>query len=191
MQTAGLACAAVLGALLVVAAVSDIRTRRIPNALVAAGMLTGVAVQWLTPDGSGLFAFWWGGLGPASALFGLLAGLALFMPLHLLRVVGAGDVKLLAMVGTWLGPQALLGATLATLVAGGLMALSIMAAKRSARTVLGNVRLMLTTAMLGLQAGTPQAFDRTLASGIRMPYAVAIALGTLTQVAWLLAHASP
>ena len=191
MPTPIILCSALLAAWLLLASWTDLRQRRIPNALVLTGMLCGMALQSLTTPGQGLFAFWWGGLGWAQGLFGLLAGLALFMPLHLLRTVGAGDVKLFAMVGVWLGPQLLLGTTLLTLLAGGLMALAIMFARRSTRSVLANVRSMLITAMVGAHAGKLTAFDSSLTASVRMPYAMAIAAGTLIHVGWLLAHAAP
>lgn len=183
--------ATALGTWLLLAAVSDVRSRRIPNWVVAGGMVSGLALQALAPSGTGLFNFWWGGLGFGSALLGLLAGLGLFLPLHLLRILGAGDVKLLAMVGVWLGPQLLLGATLLTLLAGGAMALVMMLASGTARSALRNVRLLLTTFVVGAHAGRLATMDATLTSGVRLPYAVAIAAGTLAQVGWLIVHAGP
>jgi prepilin peptidase CpaA len=180
-----------LAAWLVLAMASDVRTRRIPNWVVAGGMVTGLLVHALAPQGNGLFEFWWGGLGAGSALLGLAAGLGLLLPLHLLRVLGAGDVKLFAMVGTWLGAQLLLGTLLLTLLAGGGMSLAIMLARRSSRRVLGNVRLMLTTAMVGMQSGRLGAFDPAMAGSVRLPYAVAIGTGTLAHVGWLLLRAAP
>jgi prepilin peptidase CpaA len=191
MPTSGILSASVLSAWLLMAAVSDVRTRRIPNGVVAGGMLCGLVLQAIAPSGSGLFNFWWGGLGLGSALLGMLTGLALFLPLHLLRILGAGDVKLLAMVGVWLGPQSLLGTTLLTLLAGGVLAIVMMLASGSARSVLGNVRLLLTTFMVGAQAGKLAAMDATMTGGVRLPYAVAIAAGTLAQVVWMLAHGGP
>jgi prepilin peptidase CpaA len=191
MPSANFLCAATLAAWLLGAVWFDVRERRIPNKIVAGGMLCGLVLQTLAPLGSGLFEFSWGGLGPWQALLGLAAGLALFMPLHLLRAVGAGDVKLLAMVGTWLGPQLLLGATLLTLLAGGLLAVVVMLASRSSRQVLGNVRTMLTTTLIGVQLGKLAPLDAPAPSAIRLPYALAIAAGALAQVGWLLAHAGP
>jgi prepilin peptidase CpaA len=184
-------CAAALAAFLVIAVWFDVRERRIPNTLVANSILWGLAVQALAPSGDGLFAFWWGGLGASQALLGLAAGLALFMPLHLLRAVGAGDVKLLAMVGVWLGPKLLLGAALLTLLAGGLMAVVVMLASRASRQVLTNVRAMLMTALLGVQAGRLAPLDAPVSSSMRLPYALAIAVGTLAQVGWALAQSRP
>ena len=147
-----------LGAWLLMAAVSDLRSRRIPNRVVAGGML---------------------------------CGFALFLPLHLLRVIGAGDVKLLAMVGVWLGPQLLLGTTVLTLMAGGVMSIVMMLASGTARRVLGNVRTLLTSFVVGAHAGHVTTLQSRTTSGVRMPYALAIAAGTAAQVAWVLTHAHP
>src|SRR5580692_4136504 len=83
-----------LGMLTLVAAVFDIRYRRIPNWLVLSGMVAGLA--W------GLYSSGWSGLGHAAAGLGL--GFAMYFPLYLLRARGAGDVKLLAAVGAISGP---------------------------------------------------------------------------------------
>lgn len=191
MQTAALLCAFVLGTWLLIAAASDVRSRRVPNWAVAGGMLCGLALHAFAPPGQGLFHFWWGGLGIVSATLGLLAGLALFLPLHAMRVMGAGDVKLLAMVGAWVGPQLVVVTTLLALLAGGLMAVVVMLATGSGRRVMNSVRLLLTTSLLGVHTGRLTPMDATLASGVRLPYAVAIAAGTLAQVVWLLSHAAP
>jgi prepilin peptidase CpaA len=181
-----IACLLTLAAWLAGAVWFDLRERRIPNSWVAAGLVCGVALQALAPAGAGLFDRGWGGLGLLQALLGAAAGLALFMPLYVLRALGAGDVKLLAMVGAWLGPQLLLGATLLTLLFGGALSLVVMLASRSSREVLGNVRVMLTTTLLSAQVGRFATLDAPSASRVRLPYAVAIALGTLGQLGWQL-----
>lgn len=191
MPTPTLLCTLILAACLLLACWTDLRQRRIPNLLVLCGMLGGLAINGLAPLGGGLFSFWWGGLGWAQAAFGLLAGLGLFMPLYLMRAVGAGDVKLLAMVGAWLGPQALLGAALMTLLAGGAMALVVMFGSRSTRQVLLNVQMMLTSVVVGASAGKVRPLDAPLPGSVRLPYALAITVGSLAQVGWLLGHAGP
>lgn len=191
MPSPDILCAIALAAWLAVAVWFDVRERRIPNMLVANGIVWGLAVQAFVPQGNGLFEFWWGGLGAGQALLGLAAGLGLFMPLYLMRAIGAGDVKLLAMVGVWLGPALLLRATLLTLLAGGVMALVVMLASRSSRQVLGNVRAMLTTALVGAQIGKLAPLDVPATTSVRLPYALAIAVGTLAEVGWVLAHSGP
>lgn len=181
-----LLCALTLAALMLAAVATDIRARRIPNLLTGAGIVVGLLLQALLPRGNGLFDFSWGSLGLLPALAGLGVGFALFLPLHLLRVLGAGDVKLLAMAGVWLGPKLVLGAALLALVAGGALALATMFASGTTRRVLLNVRVMLTTAVVGAHAGRLSAFDSAMTTGVRMPYAIAIAAGTLAQVGWQL-----
>jgi len=191
MDMPELLTAAGLCAWLLAAVVTDIRWRRIPNWLVGSGMLCGLALQAAAPAGMGLFHFWWGGLGIGTALLGLLAGLALFLPLYLLRILGAGDVKLLAMVGVWVGPRLVIGTALLALLAGGLLAVAMMLGTRTSRRVLGNVRVLLTTALVGAQAGKPVPMDVAMTTGVRIPYAVAIAAGAIAQIAWLLMLAGP
>jgi len=191
MQLESLLCLLALSSLLGWTTVSDLRSRRIPNVAIVIGAAMGLALHALLPRGDGLFSFWGGGLGVVQSLLGLAAGLMLFMPLYLLRVLGAGDVKLLGMVGAWLGPQLLLGATLLSLVAGGLLAVGMMICTRSSRQVLTNVRLMLTTTMVGVMAGKLMPAELAFTSGRRMPYALAIGVGTLSQVALQLLNAAP
>src|SRR5688500_17093937 len=85
----------VFSGILVVAAVGDFRTRRIPNRLVAilavAGIVYSVARAPVVP-------------GILQAGGGLLAGLACWLPFYALGWLGAGDVKLFGASGAWLGP---------------------------------------------------------------------------------------
>ena len=72
----------------------DYTQRRVPNWLNLALILSGLTVQ-------GIF-FGWTGLGIGFG--GLLTGLALLIVPWLMHGLGAGDVKLLAAIGVWLGP---------------------------------------------------------------------------------------
>ena len=53
---------------------------------------------------------------------GWMLGAALFFPMFALRGMGAGDVKLLAAVGAWLGPLPVVSVALITAIAGGVAA---------------------------------------------------------------------
>ena len=117
----------VLMALLLVAAVIDIKTGRIPNWLVFGGALYALVYNTMSP----LYAR---DIGILFALGGLAVGLVSLLPAYLFRVMGAGDVKLMAMVGAFVGAWATVGAVLATLVAGGVLALAL------AMTVVNRIR---------------------------------------------------
>ncbi len=97
---------------------SDLKERRIPNNVLLGSLITSLAVAligWGSSDqGAAAGAAHWAG--------GLLTGLLCFLPLHLLRAMGAGDVKLMATCGACLGPVLAWQAALGALMVGGVMA---------------------------------------------------------------------
>jgi prepilin peptidase CpaA len=159
-----------LTALLASAVATDLRSQRIPNRLVLIGLAVAFGFHaWALSTGSTALAGarWW------TPVAGIAAGGAVLMPLYLLRGCGAGDVKLMAMVGAFVGPVTALWATLCTLLAGGLLSLLIMLMRGVAVQTLINVLSMLAH-------GLPRSPLQQTAA--RMPYAVAIALGTLAAL---------
>lgn len=168
-------------ALLACAVWHDLRARRIPNAIVFPGALLGVALHVVLPAGAGLFGTPMGGLGIASALGGLAIGLAILLPMYAFGLMGAGDAKLLAMVGAFMGAGDIAAVGIATLLAGGLLALAMAARQGILRRVVNS------TCQTVLQAGLSQMKDGLALptpTG-RLPYAVAIAAGTVACLAWL------
>ncbi|HEX8602704.1 MAG TPA: prepilin peptidase [Pseudoduganella sp.] len=173
-----------LFALLGLAVWHDLRARRIPNAIVFPGALLALALHALLPAGAGLFGTPMGSLGILSSLGGLALGLAILLPMYVLRLMGAGDVKLLAMVGAFAGAGNTLAFSAASLLAGGLLALAVAARQGILRQVLNNTyQTMLHAGLTQMRVGLalPQP------SG-RLPYAVAIAGGTVACVLWLRAY---
>jgi prepilin peptidase CpaA len=126
-------------------------------------------------------------LGAGTALLGVLVGLALFLPLYLLRAMGAGDVKLLAALGAFMGPVEVIGLALSVLVAGGLLAVLRMLWAGKSRLVLNNVKLVLGS----LGGGASPRFDPATQSADRMPYALAFAGGLLAYGYWRLSGGTP
>jgi prepilin peptidase CpaA len=175
-------CAAWFGVLLAAAVACDVRTHRIPNSLVLSGIVAAFALHALLPGGASLFdAHSPGGLGILHSFAGLVIGIAVLLPLYLLRVMGAGDVKLMGMVGALLGPGGALSAALLTLVVGGVLAAGAALASGSMRRAISNARMILTSALLKT-ATVRSASSATAASAGKIPYAVAIASGALIHV---------
>lgn len=147
----------------VVATVTDLRSRRIPNWLVLPFLGAGILVSgWLHG---------WHGLGQSLAGAGL--GLVLFGIFFWLGGMGAGDVKLAAAIGAWVGPQQLLIALVLTGLAGGAIVL--------VWAVAGGFlnELFRDTGSLLFSRG--QHGEMVLSNPLRrkMPYAPAIAIGAL------------
>jgi prepilin peptidase CpaA len=128
----------------------------------------------------GLIGGWAGVLFAAS---GWAVGLALFLPLFFLKGMGAGDVKLLAGIGAWLGPMGAVWTGLYGAIAGGLMALVVALARGYMKTAVRNVWMMVR---LWSIAGVQPVEGLTLASdaGVRLPYALPLAAGALLTL-WM------
>jgi len=104
------------------------------------------------------------------------------LPLYALRAMGAGDVKLMMMVGAFLGPMQTLGVVVLTFVSGGVLAIVMALWQRSFRQLATNLRFMLTTSAVRAAGGQAPRFEPLAQTAGRMPYAVAIAAGTVLQL---------
>jgi prepilin peptidase CpaA len=147
----------------IIATVIDIRTRRIPN----------VVTMTIAGVGFGLAASGVSGISLGAALLGCALGLALMLPGHVLGATGAGDVKLMAAIGSLLGPAIVIKAFLFTAVAGGVLAVIVSARRqRLAVTVAGTARLiaMPSDARTELRLATASS---------RFAYGPAIAIGSV------------
>lgn len=161
--------ALLLLAVLAAAVVVDVRSYRIPNVLTVPAMVAGVLAHTLASASA------WSGLG--TALAGLASAIVILIPLHAMRLLGAGDVKLMAVVGAFVGAPAILPAILFVLVAGGLVAVAYAAFGRVLSRALTNIA---SVGSVAVTAGVGQA--RAIGSGLtsagRIPYAISITLGT-------------
>ena len=145
------------------AAVIDLRTGKIPNPLTAA----------VAAGGLGLAAFGLTGHSMAGALVGALLGFVLMLPGHIFGGTGAGDVKLLAALGTWLGPGGVLMAFLYSAIAGGLLAVAHAVKRRRLGTTLSR-----TARLVGAREGAKHEIDGSAAAS-RFAYGPAIAVGAI------------
>ena|SRR5438067_7771496 len=133
------------------AALIDVWSRRIPNWVTFGTLLAGVLINaWLHGFGGAL-----------SAVEGALLGLAILVPFYAIRAMGAGDVKLLAAVGSLIGPQALVSVAVYGALIGGAM----------------SVVILLRRGLLGRTVGDMLSGAMPRPSGATAPYGVAIASG--------------
>ena len=154
--------------LLAGAAVCDYRTHRIPNWLVLSGAVFGVIYNTAMYDDI-LFP-----------LAGLGLGLLLFLPLYLIRAMGAGDVKLLAMVGAFLGPGATFIAAVASMIVGGVLAILFALVRGTALRMFRNLATLFQLGLFGAIAkSAPDLRISADVSAGKLPYGVAIAIGTI------------
>jgi prepilin peptidase CpaA len=165
----------VLFCLLAYAAVIDVRSHRIPNRLVLAGLGFGLIYSAFVP--------FWGQHGFMWALGGAAIGFGVLFPLWLLRMMGAGDVKLMAMVGSLLGMQAVQTALIATLVAGAVFAVGFSVRQGKLRQMLANVGRILRFNSIAVATGTPVGMAASSWKSVgKLAFAVPIATGTIGGV---------
>ncbi|MGY2491450.1 A24 family peptidase [Cupriavidus sp. CP313] len=158
-----------IGIVLTAAAI-DMDRRRIPNWLTFGGWIAALPVMAAI---HGLAA------GSLVWLYGWTVGLVLFLPFYLMRGMAAGDVKLMAAVGAWLGVSMVLKIALATCMIGGVWALVLLLTTGQGRATLTRVgHMLIATLVPGARPVQPQAG----ASAGSIPYGVAIAAGTLTML---------
>jgi prepilin peptidase CpaA len=168
-----------LGALLACAAWQDCASMRIPNRLVGLGLGLGLVLNVMLPVGAGLISAEPGALGLGAAVAGAALGLALMVPLYWIGAMGAGDAKLMAMVGAFGGPAAMLEIAGVSFLFGALVSFSFAARTRSLRLLMGNCGAMLTSFLIGCRMWNFKAMARPAVSVGDVPYAIVIFAGTL------------
>ena len=150
------------------AAVIDLKTRRVPNALTMSLAAAGIA----------LAAAGVGRVGLGASIAGCVLGAALMLPGHVFGATGAGDVKLLAAAGTFLGPEMIVTAFAATAIAGGVIAIFVAVQRgRLKRT------LDATTRLATRQASATEIEHPT--ANNRFAYAPAIAIGVMVAALFI------
>jgi prepilin peptidase CpaA len=150
---------------LLAALYTDITWGKIPNVLTLPSAAAGVCFHFLdTGSVQGIFY----------ALKGLSIGCFPLLIPFCLRGIGGGDVKLMAALGAWLGPAAVLHVFLYGAVLGAAMALWIMAIQRRMPSF-GGIRQDIVTLVLTRQppGGGVRSASPTL------PYSIPLSAGFL------------
>jgi prepilin peptidase CpaA len=171
----------ILAALVIIAAIYDIRFRRIPNRLTATGVLLGLGLnpiiraQWPS-------AFSFAGLLFALGGLGLAVGVYFF--LYAIRAMGAGDVKLMAAVGALVGWQSWFCIFIVTAIIGGVAALALSLARGRLKKTIWNVGFILSEMKHGRPAYLgKEELDVRSSKSLGLPHGAVIAAGTLLFLA--------
>jgi prepilin peptidase CpaA len=159
--------------MVVVAGVYDIRYRRIPNWLVLPAVVVGF----------GLNAFLYGVAGLKYAGLGFGLAVLIYMPLYMLRGMGAGDVKLAAALGAFVGWQNWVALFIFAGLIGGVLAVILMLAHGRFRKTLWNTAYILWE-MVHFRAPHQRSEELDVKSprAFTLPHGAVLALGTLTLV---------
>ena len=152
----------------VVAAIFDVREHRIPNLLTYPAMLAGVLLRWM----------WLGRAGLISAVEGVLVAGGVMLVFYAVRAMGAGDVKLMAAIGSFVGPHTSLMVLIGTGICGGVLGIIyVLYRGRMVATLKNTLSVLRFHAWAGLKAHPEFNLDNP--ATLRLPYGLAIALGTL------------
>jgi prepilin peptidase CpaA len=153
------------------ACATDVRSARIPNWLTLGAMVAGLGVHALVPGGHGI----------AAAALGLIVGLLVFFPFFALGALGAGDVKLMAALGAWVGAAAVVNVALFGAVAGGVLAILVALWHGYLRRAFRNLRTLFAHWWLvGIKPLPELTLDK--GQGLRLPYALPIMAGLVVTL---------
>ena len=135
--------------MLLLAALIDTRTRKIPNwltlSLLLAGLLRGACGTAYAP------------LGLGGATLGMLAGFAAGFPLFALGARGAGDAKLYTAVGAWVGWQGVIALFLVEAVVGLVVVVAQCGVRGKLPELLRNTGVLVVTLLHVRRVGVGQA----------------------------------
>ena len=160
---------------LIEAAIIDGRSLRVPNWLTVHFLLGGCIYAYFT--GGGSLLLW--------SIAGAALGLLSLLPLYAIGGMGAGDVKLMAGLGAWIGPISTGWAFLSTAMVGGLMGLAMMAWSGE---LLRHATMIQMIGREVLTVRDPVALSELAArrkpTMLLLPYGIPIAVGTIAYLAW-------
>ena len=167
-------------AVVLAAALYDVRSRRIPNWISITGILLGI----------GLNTFLYRGIpGLLLSIQGLALGFGAYFALYLLHAMGAGDVKLMGAVGALVGWRDWLAIFFLTAILGGLLAGIVVVMRKRVQKTAVNVGYILGEMRYGRAAYLGrEELDVRSPHSMSMPHGAVIALGTigfLASGAWL------
>ena len=168
MHTLPIALRIALLLVVAVAATYDFRYRRIPNWLNLSGVILGFGLNTLLQGRQGF----------TSAGEGLLVAFAVYFGLYLIKGMGAGDVKLMAAIGSLVGPFHWFQIFIATALLGGVAAFLFALLKKRLAETCWNVLFIIQDLLHFRPPYQSNAqLDIRDTRALRMPHGVTIAIG--------------
>jgi prepilin peptidase CpaA len=155
---------------LLISAFYDLRTRRIPNVLTFSAILTGTGLHTAINGFEG-FMF---------SISGMFIGIGLLIIFYLMGGMGAGDVKLMGAVGSYLGPEGVFVAFLCTAIVGGIYSIAALAASHQLRGAFRSYGFLIKSFIITGQMLFPPPHNE-----VKKPvlcYGIAIAIGSLLSL---------
>jgi prepilin peptidase CpaA len=166
-------CFAGFLSILGLAAFTDLRERRIPNRLTGALAALYPVYVLVSPTP----VAWPAAVGLAFVIF--VIGLGLFAR----ELIGGGDVKLIAVVSLWAGPEQFVWFMLVTALAGGALSLFSLWYRRWAGLIEAHLAALGLATAIGVSPASPGApADVSAARSATLPYGVAIAAGGIAVI---------
>ncbi len=159
-----------LGVMIAIAAWTDWQYQKISNKLLAPAFVTALILQGLLHGWSGI----------RSALLGTLAGLALLLIPYLLGGMGAGDVKFLAVIGSFGGAGFVVTSFLYGAILGGLIAVILLVRRRALGATFKHFLLLFPF----INQKSILHEDVLAAHREKFPYGIALAAGTALAMLW-------
>jgi prepilin peptidase CpaA len=157
---------AVLILVLIISVVTDLKSRKIYNKVIFPGLAAAFTIHFLIGG--------WAGLGEAA--IGCFIGLGVLLIPYLLGGMGAGDVKLLALVGALKGTFFVLTASFYMALVGAVIALAVLLCRKG--TVARLRQIVFSLYVLSYGVKIPLFVDKSSFSAV-YPYGVAIAGGVI------------
>lgn len=152
----------------------DFAERRVPNWLNLALILVGFAVQ----------VMYYGGSGAWVGFLGMWTGFGLLIIPWMMHGMGAGDVKLMAAIGVWLGPWLTFLSFALGAVIGGIAAVIMITSSGRFQMACANLSVILSKcsnrSTLFTEYGSAKSFGNT---SQLLPYGVPLTGGTLIILA--------
>ena len=159
--------------MLILAVITDLSSRKIPNSLVLFGLIVSLLLQCFVAQGAG-------GL---NWLAGVAVAFACFIPLYLLRGMAAGDVKLMMAVGGFLGYPIIVTAVAYSYLAGGAMAICYVLIKGRFRLLTKNLYSLIIDQFIKTTSGVDVYDGQVIKQSVgQLPFALAIAIGTFVTL---------